>query len=1061
MSRGGRLAFLSLVPPAVALLSFQVAWWKVLLAYGIVLIIWAASRAHVRVVIESFDDYTTQDKSAATEDESSPEAKERKDREMPKDAGAAVLLANRLAQMRELYGFVDDPDTTPRPGRATGATVQLDDAASVLRSAVTTESALSLGGISLPLAPLMGVLSRIVQAPRLRGAIHGDETALTVTAELTVEGQPYAWRVSAEVDEGAPPSRKLESMIREELAYQVFSDLTLQRQAMWPATKFWLVALGKMAECQRRPRNRRLLLKDAELNFASALAEDERFYLACLNLGIVYRRLAAYPGHPDQAARYALAARRVFERAIELRPDRWEAYHALAEVNWSAERPEGALEMIVGLCDRGLARCIDRAAAARLLDLKGHAQEAAGAQLDALASRRRACDCILRELQWTRLRQASARQARRLETLEKQAAQCLVNLAETAWRARAGRSAFRRVYGAAQLAVRLSDIDASAHERLAEMARSTGKLGIAVDELSAAARIAPTTAVYAAKLALALAESDDVDRAAEAARRAERLTDFGLDDHRDAQATTIEAFRKVGDSAWADKLEKRRQLTNDLMDVRCNASDDPVPALRQLLNSLDPARDWEIARVRTELGRAIRDTKNGSEALAREADDCFTAALAWFEKNYPHDNRVAELHSDRALALAALPDRSGEALGEADTAVTLDPLRPSYREVLSRVHEAGGDLDSACRAAERALLLDPDDANLHFRLATLRWKLAESIADPDVHKRERRGAARQFEEALKLYERSERDERRMTHWWLAMSYFAMSDFSQVPGHLSFVLASITPGNGAETEQRGLEAATELWLGMAYRKLQKFTDAERHLARAIRLANEVADHGVNRDTCVTETLSDDRWPLGIVIALAHMQRAGCHADRGGILGLAEDDLKDARAALEAMEEFGEVDTFVNDGWSDYYAESGRVLLAQGAAVEAIEALQESAELDPGEADVYLLLARAHARAAENRGEDWQKHIGLGLDACRRTWEIAGNGHPDTLAAEEVTEQLAAIAAIQPPSRQAAAAERERPDTSDRTTAWLGGGRPPWPGRAAPRFERGTRAPQAPE
>lgn len=1048
VSRGGRLPFLSVLPPAIAL-SFSVTVWKVLLAYGIFLVIWAVSRAHVRVVIEAFDDYTTLEKPPGAESEAT-EKKDQRDAKAVKDAGAAVLLANRLAEMRELYGFIDDPDKTPSPGRAPGATVQLDDAASVLRSAVTTESSVSVGGISLPLGPLMGIVSRVVQAPRLQGAIHGDETLLVVTAELTVEGQPYSWRLAAEIKDGESSRRTLERMIREQLAYQVFSDLTLQRQAMWPATKFWLVALGKMAECQSKPRNRRLLLKEAEFNFTSALAEDERFYLACLNLGIVYRRLAALPGDPDQTARYARAARRVFERAIELRPDRWEAYHALAEANWSAN-PDGSLEMIVGLCDRGLARCSDRAAAARILDLKGHAQAAASDRRAALATRRRACRCILRELERTRLRQADPRQARRLETLEKQAAQCLVNLAETAW-AVFGRKAFRRVYGAAKLAVRLSDIDAQAHERLADMASRSGKRPIAVDELSAATRIAPTAPHYAAKLARALAHTDDHARAREATIRAERLTDFGLNEHRVAQLSIIQAFRRTGDPDRARKLARRRELTNELENIRVSAGDNPVPALRRLLASLDQGRDWERARVQTELGRAIRDTKNGSEELAGVADECFAEALTWFEDNYPHDNRVAELHSDRALALAALPERSGEALVEAETAVTLDPLRPSYREILSQVHEAGGDLESACKAADRALLLDPDDPALHFRLATLKWNLAESIADPDVHSRERRGAAHQFEEALKLYERSERAGRRMAHWWLGMSYFAMSEFSKVPAHFSFVLSSIAPGNGARSEERGLETVTELWLGMGYRKLQKFPQAERHLARAIHLTQILGDQGASLTTPLGTAVDDDRWPFGVVIALAHMQRAGCHADRGGSLDVAATDLERAHATLESLEQLKEIDTFVNDAWSDYHAETGRFLLAQGEPVKAIDELRSSAEFDPGEADVYLLLARAHARVAgaPSGNEDWRTHVSLGIDACRRTWEIAGEDHPDTRAAEEVAEQLARISVNRPSEAL------DRPNELDETPParpkfkWTGGGQGPWQNREGPKF-----------
>jgi tetratricopeptide (TPR) repeat protein len=997
---------LSLVPLGVALLFFKVSWPKAALAYGILLLLWAAWRAHVRVVIEGFDDYR-------------PDAERGDDGEPRKDAGSAVLLANRLAVMRELYGFVDDPDKTPTPGRATGATVQLDDAAGVLRSAVTTQSTVSLGPISLPFGAVMSLVQRIAQAPRLRGAIHGEEGNLVVTAELTMEGQPYAWRVPGDPDEGVDPGCTLEELINDELAYQVFSDLTLQRQARWPATKYWLRALGKMAEGQRRPRNRRLLLKEAESNFAEALAQDEQFYLARLNLGIVYRRLGLGQS-TERSERYMLAARRVFERAIELQPDRWEAYHALADALSAARDPEGSLEMIAGLCDRALTGCDDRAARARILDLKAHAEEEAGALGAAMDSRRLACETIVRELAWTRLRQARTQQSSRLPTLEKQAAQCLVNLAWTSWRydapapeapEGAPRPGFRRVYAAARLAVRLSDIDASAHERLARAATEAHRVDIATDELSAAARIGPANPTYAAGLAKVLAETHDKGRAEEACKRAERLIDFGEPEQTSAQDSVIAAYRALGDETRAAQLESRKTLVGDLAHIRDDPEIETRGGLRALLDSFDPERDWEIARIKSELGRAVRDGAGDASERGRLADTCFREALLWFMEHQPDDGRVAELHSDRAEALALQPECSGEALAEAETAVTRDPLRASYRQILARAYAAGNDLDNACAAAGRALLLQPDLPALHFEFATLKWELAESLADPGAHKRERREAAKHFEQALKLYETDQRDERRTTHWWLAMSYFAMSDFADVPAHLRFVFSSIAPNGSSIVDDRGLEAVTLLWLGMTYRKLQKFTEAERHLASAITLAKRLRE-SVRLDASLAAAVKDERWPLGVVLALAYMQRAGCHADREGDLKVAAKDLANALAVLETLDrDCKELHGLTTDAYSDFEAECGRVLLADDNPIEAIEALQGSAEIDPGEADVYLLLARAHARAAEQRLEDEaQDHIRRALGACRRTREIAGEGHPDTDSAAEIEQQLAVIGAL---------------------------------------------------
>ena len=1000
--KGGRLVLLALVATATVVLLAPVTYWQALLGFLIVLLLWAAARAHVRVVIEGFDDYR------APREDGSP----------VKDASTAVLLANRITTMRELYGFVDDPDGTPTPDRPPGATVQLDDAASVLRSAVTTESTVSFGPISIPLGAVMGLLGRLVQAPRLRGGIHGDDRKIIMTAELVMDGQPYAWRVERNVEDGTTPRRRLESMVHDELAYQVFSDLTLQRQARWPATKFWLLALGNVADGQRRPRNRRLLLKEAEWNFMRALSEDERFYLACLNLGIVYRRLAEYPGQPaDRSGRYMLAARRVFERAIDLRPARWEAYHALAEAHWGTQGSVGALEMIAGLCERALSREPDRAASARILDLEGHVQAKAGAFGLATRTRRRACRLALTELGETRLRRASARQAQRLQALENQAAQCLVNLAWTSWSAHldAGRRdaardrrAFRRAYRIARLAVRLSDIDASAHHQLAQLALDTGQLRIAVEELSAAARIAPADPRYAADLALVLARTGDLGRAAEARARAERLIDFGEPDQKPAQDSLIEAYRTSGAQADLDRataLETRKELSDELERCERRRPHDRVAALAGLLESLGRERDWETARVHATLGRAIREGPGEPKERSEAADGHFREALDWFAAHQPDDSRLAGLHSDRAQALALRPACSGEALVEAENAVILNPLHAGCRTVLGRVFEVGGDLVSACSAAERALMLDPDDATLHHRLAVLRWKLAESLADAAAHDAERARASAQFEEALGLYASDQRNERRTTSWWLAMSYFAMSDFVKVPAHLRFVLASIVSDRGATVDDRGFHAAAQLWLAKTYRKLGKFLEAEAHAREAVGVARQLDDDGVPLTQGLTGLVEDDRWPLWVVLALAHMQLAGCHADRDGNLELAQDSLQEAEGVFERTKEDPTIRAFESDAYADYLAEDGRLQFALDKPTDAIDSLRRSADIDPDEADVYLDLARAHARAAERQLEaDWQAHIRHGRAACRRTAAIGGQGHPDTRKAVEVERQL---------------------------------------------------------
>jgi len=144
---------------------------------------------------------------------------------------------------------------------------------------------------------------------------------------------------------------------------------------------------------------------------------------------------------------------------------------------------------------------------------------------------------------------------------------------------------------------------------------------------------------------------------------------------------------------------------------------------------------------------------------------------------------------------------------------------------------------------------------------------------------------------------------------------------------------------------------------------------------------------------------------VVLALAHMQLAGCHADRDGNLELAQDSLQEAEGVFERTKEDPTIRAFESDAYADYLAEDGRLQFALDKPTDAIDSLRRSADIDPDEADVYLDLARAHARAAERQLEaDWQAHIRHGRAACRRTAAIGGQGHPDTRKAVEVERQL---------------------------------------------------------
>jgi tetratricopeptide (TPR) repeat protein len=197
--------------------------------------------------------------------------------------------------------------------------------------------------------------------------------------------------------------------------------------------------------------------------------------------------------------------------------------------------------------------------------------------------------------------------------------------------------------------------------------------------------------------------------------------------------------------------------------------------------------------------------------------------------------------------------------------------------------------------------------------------------------------------------------------------------------------------------------------MTYRKLANFQAAEHHARQAIATAIAI-DSGTEKplELSFPTEMDDPDWPLGLILVLAHVQLASSLAERDAGGAARRGNLKAAKDVLERMEKIPGLSGAYREGLSDYRAACGRAHLAEGRLDAAIADLKAAGDLDPGEADVYLLLARAHALAAERRvEEDWQAHIRAARAACRRTRDIGGDEHPDAIAAAMLEEELARI------------------------------------------------------
>lgn len=461
--------------------------------------------------------------------------------------GAATLLTVELAQIQDVFRVVDERNAFPTAvGRQEPleAAMKVDDFQENLRSSVTSESQLSVGGITIPLRPLMEILGRLVQGPRLRSELHeeghGREQAnrLVLTAQLTGFRRKGTWRIEHELaaDATRPDQlRALHEMVGE-LASRIFTDICLDRKVRWRAMKNFLEALRTFRACLRTPRDRAFNLKEAESHLLQALAEDEDFVLVYYNLGVVYselRTVAAAHDQPAEAARHLDSAEAAFRQAIEQDPGRWNAYYALARTHYERaqiarkqldcapeakletgrsdllKKERGHLRFARDLCERvstmqaGKKTKADRAKAKDLVAFTYRLDQEADMRLQ---HRREAYKLSLKALSQTRRKTASrGGEDDPLPALTDLAANCIVNLAsDEAGALRTARDLRRsRVPALFELAQRLTSKEGRLHFELGRIALECGDHERARTALGEATRIEPGAARYWAYLASA------------------------------------------------------------------------------------------------------------------------------------------------------------------------------------------------------------------------------------------------------------------------------------------------------------------------------------------------------------------------------------------------------------------------------------------------------------------------------------------------------------------------------------------------------------------------------
>jgi tetratricopeptide (TPR) repeat protein len=977
--------------------------WSILAIYVLIVLAWLAVQARKRVVVEEFVDHTGE---ASGNGEAGKGGKRGAD--VVRLRGVATLLVVELARLQGLYRVVDERraiGTAVGEGRPLDATVKVEALSEILQSAVSVESKVSVGPITIPIGTLMALLGRLVQGPQLTGALHADGGALILTVQLSGgSGLRHSWRIEGEspAQTGKDRSVLVNEMVAQ-LACRMFTDLTLAKSVNWRATQHFVEALRAFRRCLRVPRNRKLNLRIAERELIEAFSEDDGFGLVFYNLGVVYTELwrmalkeaeAMKSAHDlraggssedkeAEAADHLHAAEAAFARAIEQDPGRWEAYYALGLTRFERERRRSVVEQ----CERVLALKPSLANRAKAYDLKGLAEfrrEENPLVAEAAVSGRKAAWLSLRALQRAELFRSSARGSEidPVPALRDQAARCLLNLAvvlaaepvsreRVAMRGLAGRRAgtpLRRVGALFDLALHLTNRDAVLHFEFGRILRRWGCLEDAEREFTAATRIDPDHALYWAELADVQVRRGDEESAGHSCRRAFEMTNLSsvTDEDRNVRRSLVATYKKLKNEEESRRVADMDEFAEKIGVYEWGKPVTPaqVRKLKQWLaeHEGEEGREWEAGHLARLLGVAKLNA-----GAWKEAKEYFQRAIASFEPEYPEEIRRYGIRA--RLAMALVKADGAKALAEAERALAVDPLRQLERKTLGKMLFGLNDYEHARAAWESALLWSPNDPELHWSISKCLRELAKQETRPERRRTKLEEAAKYLEQALELYGGDVFDNRLRAHYWLGRLYSDLRDFQNVIAHLRIV----------QTNPE-LEAVADLLIGEAFLRGKAYGQAEEHFARVI--DNGEKQLRRKQDIRVGAEVENE-VPLALVVAWAYWGRAFCDAERDANLDRALSDLKVAERLVEKLSRTlavnGDLDVDLAPILQNCCDCRGWVTLKQDRVDDAIALLQDAVMRGP-DSETYVHLALAYETKAATSDEAARTALQARVRSC---------------------------------------------------------------------------------
>jgi tetratricopeptide (TPR) repeat protein len=922
------------------------SFWKLAAVYVLGAFVVALWRSRTRVVAERFVDQTG-------------------DEERPDSHGIGARLIGRLASHRELYAAVDEKRLpgAVAVGKPMHATVQLDDVSDFLRNAASADSRVSVGPIAIPIGTVLALFGRLVQGPRLLGSLYTDRLpdgtrVFVLEAQLIGTGIGQSWRTKrASSDAGeAPP---LDDMI-DELACRIFASLALPGDARWRGTHHFLEALKSIRACLQTPRERKLRLREAERSLIRAISEDQSQPFAYYNLGAVHNELRRY-GSPGEAEASAAAAERAFLTQISLLPGRWQPYYALAESYYQQERNID----VTALCDRVIELKPGTMGLAKAYLLKGLAEKG---MPDLHDQRRRVCKSLRYATAyawWSLCRCEFAAGSK--EEAQTAAAVSLINLAEAVAASPRPHEARRIRQGRRRRLIRdASAVSTSFSGPLLDLAYlevERGDLKAAVDAYKAALRINPQTGQTWAELGVVDCR---LQREAQASGDPVAARNWGALAFRavgralaHVDARDVGAEPTLATASWILgelDLPRSREVAERGVFVRSLEPMDKDELEAELERCEREGLTWEAGCVGINLGRLLlhSDPHGATEHLER--------ALEHLERD-PEETRRQGARALYAQALAKC-GRFADALGEARNALGSDPLSWYERDKLAEVYLELKDYDGARLAWESALLCDPDQPSVYWKLGNCYRNLADERVDRAARQEALELAAHYLLLSLDVFGPTDLVPAFRSRYWLGRIYAALGRYDQVLPHLrrAVALESTRP-------------LVKLLLGEAFQRGKNYELAEDILREAVQETEARIGDGKP-----TETIGDefeDAWSPALVLAWSHCWLAYTYVDRNVRL---DEALEHVQTARSAVADDGGVENYPSCEAACLQLE-GLVALAHDDVDGAIAKLGASLAVFP-DSEVYSDLGSAYlAKARQTKAKrEREKSIQQARRAC---------------------------------------------------------------------------------